>query len=185
MVDGKVRQVSLLLTDKLIKNYKVCVYMRKGSNRITKKSYTKVVHELIDWCWLIGERINPTQTEKRTIQPRVVQKEKSDIVSAKSNNTSLHNQAAAIRPEIPTIENSDQPQVPGENSARLNVVTESESLTELSVTESSDTAVKANQENTINTELVNALDKLVSLQKQGFLTLDEFSKAKEKLLKDL
>ena len=185
MVDGKVRQVSLLLTDKLNKNYKVCVYMRKGSNRITKKSYTKVVHELIDWCWLIGERINPTHTEKRTIKPRVVQKEKSDNVSAKSNNTSLHHQAAAIRPEISTIENSDQPQVPGENSARLNVVTESESLTELSVTESSDTAGKANQESTINTELVNALDKLVSLQQQGFLTLDEFSKAKEKLLKDL
>jgi len=37
----------------------------------------------------------------------------------------------------------------------------------------------------MDTDLVNALEKLVNLQQQGFLTMDEFSKAKEKLLKTL
>ena len=50
MVDGKMRQISLLLTDKQKHSYTVCLYMRKGSNRISKQSYVKVINELIDWC---------------------------------------------------------------------------------------------------------------------------------------
>ena len=42
-----------------------------------------------------------------------------------------------------------------------------------------------NPNNTINTELVYALEKLVDLKKQGFLTLEEFTKAKENLISSL
>ena len=44
---------------------------------------------------------------------------------------------------------------------------------------------QTNQDNTINTELVDALEKLVNLKQQGFLTMEEFSKAKETLLKSV
>ena len=37
----------------------------------------------------------------------------------------------------------------------------------------------------IDTELVNALEKLVRLKQQGFLSSEEFSQAKAKLLKNL
>ena len=41
------------------------------------------------------------------------------------------------------------------------------------------------QENTVDTELVNALEKLVNLKQQGFLTQEEFVKAKDNLMQSL
>ena len=41
------------------------------------------------------------------------------------------------------------------------------------------------QSGNINTDLVYALEKLVDLKQQGFLTLEEFNKAKENLLNSL
>jgi hypothetical protein len=182
MVDDKVRQVTLLLNAKRNKSYTVCLYLRKGNNRITRKSYTKAVNELIDWCWLLGNKINPEHTEKRTIKPTMLPKEKSETTLAKNHNASLHNQAAAIRPTTNKKANNSKPTVSASNS---NITIESEHSVGSVEIESNDVGSKAHLDNTINTELVDALDKLVSLQQQGFLTIDEFSKAKEKLLKDL
>ena len=70
MIDGKVRQVNLLITDIKEKSYMVCLYMRKGSDRVTKKTYSVVVDDLIDWCWLIATKINADGTKKKKQETR-------------------------------------------------------------------------------------------------------------------
>jgi hypothetical protein len=177
MVEGKIRQISLLLTDNRKNSYTVCLYMRKGSDRITKKPYVKVINELIDWCWLIGETINPDNMGKRKVKPTILAEETTDIQSTKNNKNPLHNKAEAIRPV--------RSQVADEVSSTLDRVNDNNHLAELAGDESNKVHNQIHQENTIDTELINALEKLVNLKQQGFLTMDEFSKAKENLLKGL
>ncbi|MBL4823443.1 MAG: hypothetical protein JKX90_07965 [Colwellia sp.] len=183
MVDGKVRQVSLLLTDKEKNSYTVCLYMRKGSNRITKKSYEKVIDEVIDWCWFIGGELNGNNIDKR--KSAVLPIEKAEKKSKKQSETSLYHQAAAIRPVRKKMENASKPLSAYEISSTLKAVNGHKHLTKTAAENNSKTHSQVSQNNTINTELVNALEKLVSLTQQGFLTMDEFSMTKEKLLKDL
>lgn len=158
MVDDKVRQITLLLTDNQKNSYTVCLYMRKGDNRITKKYYVQVIDELIDWCWLIGSKLNADETDKRKVQSIVLPNKKTEIKPNKQNEIALDNQATTSRPVTHKIDHVSQTRADEESS-------------------------NAHQNHTVNTELLNALDKLVNLQKQGFLTMDEFSKAKENLLK--
>ncbi|PHR83680.1 MAG: hypothetical protein COA59_11350 [Colwellia sp.] len=182
MVDGKIRQISLLLTDKQKNGYTICLYMRKGSDRITKKSYVQVIDELMDWCWLIGEKINADSTGKRKVKSIVLPKEKAGIES--NNKTPLHHQAAAIRVVTHQMYNASQPLATGELSLAQGVVNEDKPPAKLGDKESTEVH-NHHPKNTIDAELVNALEKLVNLKQQGFLTMDEFSKAKEKLLKTL
>jgi hypothetical protein len=184
MVDGKIRQISLVLTDRQKNSYAICLYMRKGSNRMTKKHYNQVVNELVDWCWFIGEKLNPDESDKRKVKSIVLPNENTDI-AANNNKAPLHNQAAAIRPAKSQTDNAS-PLVTDEHSSALNVVNQGKDLAELATGDkSSEEHSQTHEKNTINTELVNALEKLVSMKQQGFLTMDEFSKAKEKLLKEL
>ena len=185
MVDGKIRQVSILLTDKQKNCYTVCLYMRKGSNRLTKKSYVMVINELIDWCWFFGEKLNAEGTDKREVKAIVLPKDNADVESNKHNKAPLHIQAAALRSVIHKTDNADQPIENDGLSPSLSVVNGNKHLTELSSEKNRKQHSQDHQNNTIDTELVNALEKLVNLKKQGFLTMDEFSKAKEKLLKNL
>ena len=179
MVDGKVREISLLLADKKMNTYAVLLYLRKGSNRLTKKSYTKVVDELIDWCWLVGNIINAEKTEKRKVKP-MRSKKKNVVIKPDNQQRPLHSQTDAIRSVSQNINQSSESLVTDDILSALNVVKEAKSsaLT-------SDNNNSVNQNDTIDTELVNALEKLVALKQQGFLTIDEFSKAKEKLLERL
>lgn len=183
MVEGKVRQISLLLTDTQKNSYKVCLYMRKGSNRITKKSYVKVVDELIDWCWLIGGEINPDDTEKREVKSVALPKQKTEIKPDK-NEVQLHNQITNIKPVVPKVVNTNEPLTDG-TSLVLDNVNKDKDSAELEGAESGEVNNQVEQNHTIDTELVNALEKLVNLKQQGFLTMDEFTKAKENLLKGL
>lgn len=184
MVDGKVRQVTLLLTDKQKNCYTICLYMRKGSNRITKKSYVKVIDELIDWSWFIGDKINADNTDKRKVKP-IISRKKTGIKYNKENNTPLHEQAEAIKPLTPKMDNASQSLASEALPSTMNVVNEHKHSVELASEKSSEAQSQVNQSKTIDTELVDALEKLVDLKQQGFLTMEEFSKAKETLLKSL
>ena len=185
MVDGKMRQISLLLTDKQKHSYTVCLYMRKGSNRISKQSYVKVINELIDWCWFIGEKVNPDNTDKRKVESIVLPKEKTESKSTKNHKTSLHNQAADIRRVTHQMDNVSPLLATDVSPLKLNVVNKNIHSADLAGEESSGVHTQVHQSSTIDTELVNALDKLVNLKQKGFLTMEEFSKAKNKLLKSL
>jgi len=182
MVDGKVRQITLLFTDNRKNSYTVCLYMRKGSDRITKKSYTKVINELVDWCWFIGEKLNKDDTEKRIVKP-TLPKEKPVIKPVKESVTSLHHQGDTIRPIAKKTENESPSIVDSEDSSTPLVVNENNQT--VTSTSEKNSEGSFNQSPAINTELVDALEKLVDLKQQGFLTTEEFSKAKETLLKSL
>ena len=181
MVDGKVRQISLYLTDSHKNKYAICLYMRKGSNRITKKPYTQVINELIDWCWLVSEKINSGNTDSRTVRAKVVAREST---STMPNNLS-HQQVGEIRPATKEIDSPNVALAAGVLSSTLKVVSEENRATDYISEDSNEIQGQVNQSGVINTELVNALEKLVNLKQEGFLTEDEFSKAKENLLKDI
>ena len=180
MIQGKIRQISLILTVKQNKSYTICLYMRKGSNRITKKGYCKVIDDLIDWCWLVSEKINEEHTgqrEKKT--PAHFVESTGKQLRKDQNNLPLHHQAAAIRPA--THEVSEEPMIETE---KINTTVEQDVETSKTSTDTKNDGNKSS-ESSIDAELVNALEKLVNLKQQGFLSTDEFDQAKAKLLKDL
>ena len=52
MVDNRIRNVYLVITVNNKKNYTICLYLRKGHRRYTKKHFSEVLEELITWCFL-------------------------------------------------------------------------------------------------------------------------------------
>jgi len=169
MVDGKVRRISLVLSDHEKNNHVICFYLRKGSDRITKKGYFEVVNEVIDWCWIIASGINLEQTGKRSIKPRVTADDIAKAEHKAQDTTPLHAQAAIIRPVTHPKPNKDV-------IARLHP----ELKEDTSPHKQRSTA--AFESAKVETDLVNAIEKLVKLQQQGFLSADEFAQAKAKLL---
>lgn len=177
MIEGKVRRLSLVLTDHEKQNYITCLYLRKGNNRITKKSYFEVVDDLVEWCWLIAQNITPEQTGKRDKKPKISAEEVALYQHRTHDETPLHKQAAAIRPAThpePKIKPAVQ-----ENTIQENA---KEAATAANTEAEPSSKQHSSKE---DTELVIALEKLVKLQQQGFLSADEFAQAKAKLLKNL
>jgi len=182
MIDGKVRRISLVIntTDKT--NHTICLYLRKGSDRITKNSYFEVVDEVINWCWIIAKGINKEQTELRAIQkPTLAAVEISQAEHKSLDNTPLHTQAATIRPATHSplaIVSSEQLET-DEPSKPQGTIDNPEPYTDHNNSTLAQTTAK------VETDLVNAIEKLVKLQQQGFLSADEFAQAKAKLLASL
>lgn len=181
MVDGKIRQVSLSFTDMHNKKYDICLYMRKGSDRVTKKKYSVVVNDVVDWCWLIASKINPNETKKRKEKAIVLSNHPINKTKQATEQMPLHEQAAMNRQHTPLQKEFQQ-------VAEIRSAVETPEVVDV---EASNEVVMGNeqqgtnQNTTIDTELVNALEKLVDLKQQGFLTHEEFTKAKENLLSRL
>ena len=177
MIDGKVRRISIVITDDNKQSHTTCLYLRKGNDRITKKSYYLVIDDLIDWLWLIAKEINAEHTSNRKAKPDISAAQKSESDHKLHDETPLHKQAAFIRPATHQEPNNievSKSAMPEKNHADDNVV---------DIPQSTETDKKSSP--LIDTELVNALEKLVNLKQQGFLSNEEFSKAKAKLLKNL
>lgn len=166
MVDGKVRRISLIINTSEKNKYIICLYMRKGSDRITKNSYFEVIDNAIDWCWVIAKHINKEQTGKRTLRPTITAKNNALAEHTTHDNTPLHNQAAIIRPATHPY-------------SQIAAV-ESKKIMEDSISEENGDGPTLESAK-IETDLVNALEKLVKLHQEGFLTADEFEQAKAKL----
>jgi len=173
MIDRKVRRINLVLNTQDKGKYIICLYFRKGSDRITKKSYYEVVDDIIDWCWFIAKKINNTQTGERPLKLKV------PVVLTEINyldETPLHAQAANIRPTTQRPIVSDVIEPNEEEEVNLSGEEKNKDTSPKPQNTETITSVK------VETELVSALEKLVELQQQGFLTLDEFELAKAKLL---
>ncbi len=153
MIQGRIRQITLAITDHNKQAKNVCIYLRKGSDRITKNSYHRVIEDVIDWCWLIAAKINPTYTTTRVTTEQAQSKPLPNHTSNKTliSTGELTNKEPSINKHTQAKETS------------LETKTKTSALT-------------------IDTELVDALEKLVKLRQQGFLTLAEFTQAKAKLL---
>lgn len=173
MIDGKVRRISLIINTSEKNKYVICLYLRKGSDRITKNSYFEVIDNALDWCWTIANEINTKQTEKRTFRAKITTTNIAEANPKAYDNTPLHRKAANIPPLIPRYSIIDN--------------VKSTDVAEFTLTEQDDDKLPHRHDNTalesarIETDLVNALEKLVKLHQQGFLTADEFEQAKAKL----
>ena len=194
MIDGKVRQISLSFTDKHNKSYTVCLYIRKGSDRITKKPYLTVIDDVVNWCWLMAEKINPIETAKRK-EKAIISSDAIDNSDTYQNKPPLHQQTSAIKADVldykemteainvqnPIVSNvvNDEAVIANKPSDDTDHHYNQNSVDKSSLSPSSP------QEKIIDTELVDALEKLVNLKQQGYLTEQEFIKAKENLLQNL
>lgn len=54
MVAQRIRKVYLEITVTEKKKYTICLYLRKGNQRYTKKHFSQVQDDIISWCWLIA-----------------------------------------------------------------------------------------------------------------------------------
>ncbi len=166
MVDGKMRRISIILRTHDKNKYVICLYLRKGSDRITKKSYYEVVDDAMDWCWLIAKNINSEQTEQRTKKTTITAADIAKSEHRTHDDIPLHTQAAIIRPATHA---HDKHKVEKRTQ---------ESKVQQTSQHNEDNAQATQRE----IEVVNAIEKLVKLQQQGFLDDDEFMQAKAKLL---
>ncbi|MCJ8321083.1 MAG: SHOCT domain-containing protein [Colwellia sp.] len=170
MIDDKVRQISLTLNDSK-QDYSISLYARKGNQRVTKKRYKDVIEELVDWCWLIARSINGQNTGQRTPRPTLKSTAPKPTNDGGTQTNKKANNQEAINKVIAKM--SSKTQTAQKNDLLVNT-NPRRPLSDVS-----------NHNGMIDAELVNALDKLVKLKQQGFLTDDEFTKAKEKLLRNL
>jgi hypothetical protein len=146
MIDEKTRQVILKLTDKHEQLFTICLYLRKGNQRLTKAKYFDVLENLIDWSWFISKQLNPQATEKRKMKVSM-----SASVATHTKKT--------IKP---LVKQDIQPEASVKSAA-----------------------VVLNNATNPDSELINSLDKLVSLRQAGHLSEQEFSLAKAKILADM
>ena len=177
MVEGKIRQINITFTGLDNNQYIVCLYMRKGSDRVTKKSYSSAIDEIIDWCWVIAKKMNPEATPKRKKKIVSSPVEKVNFTNDKQHNSSLHEEAAVSRQSV--VSKSEQNIQ--DDAAPVNETTESN----IDSNEQEQVLEQPHQKQEVNTDLVNALEKLVDLKQQGYLTQAEFIKAKENLMRSL
>lgn len=193
MVSGRIRQVDLVLVDNDKHEYSICSYLRKGDNRITRRKYTMVIEQLIDWNWLFSATLAPELTEKR--QPHVTTKPKPASLEGlfqPQNNTfstySNDNDSMLKSIDTATQESSKShlksfksqsvaEQQHFESESLLNETDNKETQTHN--TDVSEARIKA------DAELVQALEKLAHLKQQGMLTEQEYQSAKQKILDDL
>ena len=167
MVDGKVRRIRLVINTNDKNNYSICLYLRKGSDRITKGSYLEVVDDAINWCWLIAENINSEQTGHRNLKQKLSIAKVTQAEHKAHDDTPLHTQAAIIRPA----------------THQTATVAPVEQIDKSSKRDRSTTPPVSDESNkTVAIDLVNEIEKLVKLHQQGFLSVDEFTQAKARLL---
>jgi hypothetical protein len=176
MVDGKVRSISLVLGTKGKGKHLICLYLRKGSDRITKNSYFEVIDNALDWCWLIANKINGEHTGQRALNPRVSATVAAQTDHKSHDHTPLHTQAAISRPNnVGTVAISNDAATQAGELLKSQKISISQSQLEQHDMHEVEVAK-------VEADLVNAIEKLGKLQQQGFLSDDEFSQAKAKLL---
>jgi LPXTG-motif cell wall-anchored protein len=152
ILDYQTRQIEIELSD-IDGSYTICLYLRKGNNRVTGAKYYRAVDVLIDLCWVISKRINPELTETRIVP----------VVTFS-------------RPNLPIATRQTAGAPPSRN---VNVNTK---LGRSKLTVPKSDILKPSEQPTQQTDVVEALEKLVNLHQQGYLSDEEFSLAKSNLL---
>lgn len=170
MIDEKQRKIQLCLTDDQNTRYLFCLYFRVGNIRHTKLKYQNVINKVIDWQWLFAQYINAEATTKRKIKVKLI-REKVDKQII--NSASTPEQVAPETLEDNSTEVTQTSNISTNTSENNNIINSNTQLN--SAEDSAD----------LDTKLVSALDKLVMMKKQGYLSDREFNIAKAKILKDL
>lgn len=170
MIDSKQRIIQLRITDDQHNSYLICLYFRIGNIRHTKLKYQQIIDKTINWQWQLAETINPSTTSKRIVL------EKPRPASTQHNNKKP---TATVSPS--QSQALDDHSLPSSDDGNLNQHDEKlkQQVTDSSNVENQPEISKK------DTQLVSALDKLVLMNKQGYLSDEEFNTAKAKILQDL
>lgn len=163
LIGRQVRRIVLTLSTGIV-DYPVCLYLRRGCNRLTRTSFDDIRLQLIDYCWLLSSYLHPEQPARPIIEQIVVKEDMTPSDVPKVN-------AAGVLAVDSKCERIDAPEVPksevkAEPPSEVFDVSTSPMLAE-------------------DIEVVNALEKLARLNQKGQLTDEEFQRAKNKLLSDL
>ena len=185
MVDGKVRRIGLRISAHEKEIYVLCLYLRKGSDRITGSSYFEEVDNAIDWCWYFSNFLNSKQTGKRILKPKLTVAEIAQAEHKTYDDTPLHAQAALIRPTYLSQRITSEVSINSEESSHIEEITFSNENKGGTTLDDSYDIKTPKEYNQIEADLGYDLDKIIELQQQGFLTIEEFSEAKTTLLSNL
>lgn len=176
MVDHRTRKIDLNITDKDGVVYGICLYFREGNQRLTKAKFGKITDEIKEWCWFISKQMSPEKTGKRIV--KIVQPQPQQIVAKPKNKANPEVAADALDTE-PASEKSSKPIAVEKPETAQNVNTSENPKVNLNK------AISSINSSDMDTQLIEALDKLANLKAQGYLTDDEFIRAKTKILADL
>lgn len=182
MIDGKVRKISLCINERSKMSAIVCLYLRKGNDRITKKTYFVVVDELIDWCWLITQKGSNKKTSARSNIQKDSEKISSQSLHQQTEDIYSATHSESLKTEVSFTQENDPTLYTAEAIRAANTLSTNEQTKKV---ERNNKNRKNADSDIIDIELVNTLEKLVQLKQQGFLSLEEFTQAKAKLLNNL
>ncbi|REL31460.1 SHOCT domain-containing protein [Thalassotalea euphylliae] len=206
MTDGKLRHIQLAITDNERQIYLVSLYLRKGDNRISKASYQAALINAVDWAWRLSTLVAPETTEQRETSSDVIIDKSRPIKTRKTflNCSALANtKASSALSGDNTINVSDKDkgekcseeskvetkakQIADTNHEQKTDVNDFHLLSTANTTEESRALAENNglTRGQTDAQIILALEKLVSLKKQNYLTEEEFEQAKAKLLNGL
>jgi len=181
MVDDKVRQIDLLLTSNKDNATYICLYLRKGNQRLTKACYSETIEQLIHWNWIISKVINPLNTSLPV--PKKIVDDNTSSCTDKAQDIKQP-QAIESTPNITEhLDSNNYSDNISNNCDKTPITAESFEKTEFSEQLPDKTTEKNDSNEDI--ALIASLDKLARLKQSGFLSEQEFDAAKAKLLKDL
>ncbi|WP_206483061.1 SHOCT domain-containing protein [Thalassotalea sp. G2M2-11] len=173
MIDERVRKYELILQDTKKKSYRICLYFRKGNQRMTKSKFDESTEQLLNWCWLFSAMLHPQHTEKRKILV-------TPTITSVSNTQKapLSQQSNVETQKRPT--NSDE-HLPS-NTASVNSVKKTDSEPHVSTPANQQASDIARDHPASDTSIVQALEKLAALKQQNLLSEQEFEQAKATIL---
>lgn len=181
MVSDRLRQLNLELVDKKGNKYPIFAYLRKGDNRITRKKFGVVIEEIIDWCWLISNTIAPEQTGERTQKPIVI--EKHAPVSPYQPKTQANQSTTATYPVNQRKTSLETTPLETEADVLKGAIQPNDvANSSTDDTPQPSVSLPISSDDTLNTELISALEKLAHLKQQGMLTDEEYANTKQKIL---
>ncbi|GHE88507.1 SHOCT domain-containing protein [Thalassotalea profundi] len=182
MVDDRTRKLAVNLTDDKGTVYSVFLYFREGNQRLTKAKFGQITDEIKEWCWFISAQLSPDKTGKRIVeivQPKIVKTQPS-----------VNKPTVNIPESTAKVEGTEYLNVDHESNNKVKLDSDKNTKNIQTVPSNKETKViNKKTQNTdssnIDTQLIEALNKLANLKAKGFLTEDEFISAKAKILANL
>ncbi|WP_440877181.1 hypothetical protein [Thalassotalea sp. PLHSN55] len=138
MIDGKIRHFDISITDVNNKTFSICLYYRKGNQRLTKIKYEKALEQCIDWCWFIAEHLNTENTAKRIVAKATVKKVQKKVTTKATSKPAP--KPAPIKKNVGAPTNTDK------NSQQIH----SNSGTDTAIVDALDKLVNLKQQGFIN-----------------------------------
>ena len=184
MVTSKLRHIQMEISNKEGEVYSVSLYLRKGDSRISKASYQVAVANVIDWAWRLSQLIAPATTEQREqIKETEVIDKSRPIKARKLHFTKPSGSATSVtKDSTSAVNNTDSvtQKLPTKSQTKDSQAQVRDSQTQPNNVENDKVA-----QGQTDAQIILALEKLVKLKKQDFLTEEEFKQAKTKLLNGL